>query len=91
MLHGKITALLDSTIASEEERPPAIAVEHLLLACNIALFYCDFVKVNQYIGAAKNRCSHSSLLTGILGKRTRFQNTDYAQLVVELTEQSAEE
>jgi hypothetical protein len=83
VLHGKIYALLDS-LNFPDEIQASSAAEHLLTACNIALFYSDFSAANKFLNDAKRRCQQSSLLTGILGKRTRFQETSYAQLVVEL-------
>ncbi|OQV15910.1 Tetratricopeptide repeat protein 27 [Hypsibius exemplaris] len=84
VLHQKISALLNEIKLAGESENDSAAVEHLLLACIISLYYSDLIKANEYLAEAKSHCRHSSLLTGILGKRTRFQEQEYAQLVVEL-------
>ena len=52
---------------------------------HICLYYYSWEQAERHFKAAKS-CAHISVdITGVMGKRTRFQERDLAQLVLKLT------
>lgn len=79
----KIIVELESC-RTAEHIPDSVAVELLLLCSHVCGFYYDHGKQERLLKEAQNHCRIAPVVTGILGKRTRFQETEYAQLVVDL-------
>ncbi|XP_055331336.1 tetratricopeptide repeat protein 27-like [Paramacrobiotus metropolitanus] len=80
----KISAIVDNDESLTAECDVRNKVEYYLIMCHIAAYYQDFAKATFLIQKAQKLAKVSSSITGILGKRTRFQEKDYAQLVVDV-------
>jgi hypothetical protein len=79
-LHDAMYALIDS--ADFVPLEPALGLEQCLLASQICYFFHDDKEMKKWIERAQCISGVEWLVTGALGKRTKFQQQDFAQLVL---------
>lgn len=82
-LAEKSKSLITDIVADQElQASEESYVEFLLIASHISQFYLDHLRAKELLDMAADRTDVRPVLTGILGKRTKFQEISYAQLVV---------
>lgn len=77
MTHLKRLIASKTGLLSAEDR-----AETLLEMASIHFQFYEYDKVEELIQAASEECQLNVDLTGMMGKRTRFQQRDIAQLVL---------
>ncbi|XP_033640114.1 tetratricopeptide repeat protein 27-like [Asterias rubens] len=95
MLHEEIHTLMDSISSNEAlmngKQYVDLCVIHHLECSHICQYYYEYTRGKEHLNTAKKVAGLEVNLTAALGKRTRFQQTDKAQLFLRVRHEDSGE
>ncbi|XP_022083144.1 tetratricopeptide repeat protein 27-like isoform X2 [Acanthaster planci] len=91
LIHKEVHELMDTINQNEvlmsREKCIDLPLIFHLECCHICQYYYEFTKAREHLHTAKKTAGLEASLSGALGKRTRFQETDKAQLFLRVQHQ----